>query len=45
MYALMERLDYITSFLLFHGLSGHFTTISLMMFSMRMYLTLLSPFL
>lgn len=33
----MERLDYATSFLLFHGLSGHFTTISLMMFSMRMY--------
>lgn len=38
MYHLMERLDFVTGFLMFNGISGHFTTISLMMFSMRMYI-------
>jgi len=37
-YHLMERLDFPTGFLMFQGVSGHFTTISLMMFSMKMYI-------
>uniref|UniRef100_A0A6B2L105 Glycosyl transferase 48 domain-containing protein n=1 Tax=Arcella intermedia TaxID=1963864 RepID=A0A6B2L105_9EUKA len=41
LYYLMERHDYITNFLLFQGVSGHFTTISLMMWSMRLYIGLL----
>lgn len=38
MYHIMERLDFNTGFLFFHGISGHFTTISLMMASMKFYL-------
>eukprot|EP01126_Amoeba_proteus_P003581 TRINITY_DN11198_c0_g1_i2.p1 TRINITY_DN11198_c0_g1~~TRINITY_DN11198_c0_g1_i2.p1 ORF type:complete len:491 (-),score=63.74 TRINITY_DN11198_c0_g1_i2:167-1639(-) len=38
MYHLMERLDFITGFLMFQGVSGHFTTIALMMCSMTMYI-------
>uniref|UniRef100_A0A6B2KXC3 Glycosyl transferase 48 domain-containing protein n=1 Tax=Arcella intermedia TaxID=1963864 RepID=A0A6B2KXC3_9EUKA len=37
-YHLMERLDYVTNFLLFQGVSGHFTTISMMMWSMKAYI-------
>jgi len=41
LYHLMERHDFITSFLLFQGVAGHFTTISLMMWSMKLYILLL----
>eukprot|EP01130_Rhizamoeba_saxonica_P014221 TRINITY_DN618_c0_g2_i1.p1 TRINITY_DN618_c0_g2~~TRINITY_DN618_c0_g2_i1.p1 ORF type:complete len:1648 (-),score=328.92 TRINITY_DN618_c0_g2_i1:31-4974(-) len=38
MFYLMERLDFITGFLMFHGLCGHFVTIALMMISVKWYL-------
>jgi len=38
MYQLMERLDFITQFLFFQGISGHFVTISLMVASMKIYI-------
>eukprot|EP01125_Pyxidicula_operculata_P011382 TRINITY_DN3731_c0_g1_i4.p1 TRINITY_DN3731_c0_g1~~TRINITY_DN3731_c0_g1_i4.p1 ORF type:complete len:1585 (-),score=371.74 TRINITY_DN3731_c0_g1_i4:112-4866(-) len=38
MYNLMERQDFVMNFLFFQGVAGHFITISLMMWSMKLYI-------